>query len=492
MTLNAAQVLLGSHDAQRSALVCAGEQLSHGALRDRVARCASAWRRRGVGLGDRVAIKLPDGSAWACAFLGTIWAGGVAVGVNPRIPQGEWEFVLGEAGFRFILAESLEGTPSAFHDRVLLLDEWLRDVAQATPIAAQAMNPEQPAFWTHSSGTTGRPKAIVHAHRSALHIERAGAERLGIHAGDRLFASSKLFFCYPLANSLLAGLKLGATVILDPSWPTAQNVVATIAAQRPTVFFSVPSMYRNLLNDGLAPQLVRHGVRLCVSAGEALPASLREAWRVQTGLTIANGFGASETLALVLIDTGGAQGLSPSPGVQIEAMNPHAEGAPTRIHIRAPTLALGYWQRPVAQAESFRDGGFCPADLFMHTDSQAWRFAGREDSLVKVHGRWVDLDALEERLAGCAGIAEAAVVSVPDDDGVGALALFYVARPDALPGAPGVSTALRAQADTWPRHQQPHWLHAVGSLPRTATGKLMRRSLVDLHRRLSLLHEPQP
>jgi acyl-coenzyme A synthetase/AMP-(fatty) acid ligase len=115
------------------------------------------------------------------------------------------------------------------------LAEWLADVARVAPIAPEDMDAEAPAFWTHSSGTTGKPKAVVHAHRFAREIERVSAERLGVTPDDRLFASSKLFFSYPLTNSLFAGLKLGATVILDPQWPTAAGVVATLATQRPTV-----------------------------------------------------------------------------------------------------------------------------------------------------------------------------------------------------------------------------------------------------------------
>lgn len=476
MTLNAAQVLLANHDPQRLALVCGAEQLTYGELRDRVAHCASAWQRRGLVPGDRVAIKLPDGSDSVCAFLGAIWAGGVAVMINPRLPRAEWQVMLDTSDFRSVLTEVRDDTPPAFADRTVLLADWQRAAAAAATVPPVLMGEDEPAFWTCSSGTTGAPKSIQHAQRSALHVARASAQRLGIRADDRLYASSKLFFCYPLANSLMAGLKLGATVILDPEWPTAQSVLETIAAHSPTVFFSVPSLYRDLLRDGLAPQLVQHGVRLCVSAGEALPATLRDAWREQTGLLIADGYGASETLALVLIDTEGVGDLSPSPGVRIDTATGEA---PTRIVIRAPTLALGYWRRPEAQAEAFRDGGFCPSDLFVRGTAASWRFAGREDALVKLRGRWVSLVELEERLAACPGVTESAAVVVPDDDGVDAIVLFYVPPSGA---APINGESLRALTDSWPHHQRPHAIHAVASLPRTATGKLMRRSLVALHR----------
>jgi acyl-CoA synthetase (AMP-forming)/AMP-acid ligase II len=143
---------------------------------------------------------------------------------------------------------------------------------------------------------------------------------------------------------------------------------------------------------------------MCVgSAGEALAPALRDEWRRQTGLGIVNGYGASETLVLVLVSRGETEDFRPSPGVDITALNDTAAGVPTRLCIRTSTVALGYWDRPAAQSESFRDGAFCPADLFVRTDAGGWRFAGREDSLVKIRGRWVNLAELE---GACRGRSE--------------------------------------------------------------------------------------
>jgi acyl-coenzyme A synthetase/AMP-(fatty) acid ligase len=371
---------------------------------------------------------------------------------------------------------------------VVALDDWRRQLVRAAPSAAEPMRAEDPALWVHSSGTSGNPKAVVHPQRIMREIERVGRERLGLTAGDRLFASSKLFFAYPLANCIFTGLKVGATIVLDPQWPTAQGVVATIMAARVNVLFSVPSLYRNLLKEGLAGQLAQCGVRLYVSAGEALPATLRDEWKRQLGRTIVNGFGASETLALVLVDSDDGHGLRVSPGVDVAALDEHAapsqsaaaasEG-PRRIVIRGSTVALGYWNRPDVQAEHFRDGAFAPSDLFEHVKDGAWRFAGRDDTLVKVFGRWVDLVELEQHIAVvCPGIAEAAAVTVPDADGVDAVALFFVAQP----GAPVLDEAtLREHADRLPPYQRPRWLHPVDELPRTATGKVLRRKLRELH-----------
>jgi acyl-coenzyme A synthetase/AMP-(fatty) acid ligase/rubrerythrin len=478
--LNAAAVLLAHADSGRIALACGDQHLSHRELRQRVACAAGLWRDRGLKPGDRVAIKLPDGIDWVVAFLGTIWAGGVAVAVNPQIPAPEWQYILEEAGFNVILAESADDTPAPWADRVMLVDEGRRAVAASAPVEPAAMSEDAPAFWCHSSGTSGRPKAVVHSHRFASAIDRISRERLGITSEDRLFATSRLFFSYPQTNSLFAGLKIGATVILDPQWPTAASAAATVERTQPTVFFSVPSLYRSLLHAGLAPAIARAGVRLCVSAGEALPASLRGAWHEASGLAMLDGYGASETLVLVLTAADGDDGLQPSPGVEIHPADPEAAiaGIPTRLRIRVPTLALGYLDRPAAQAETFRDGAFCPADLFLRTESGGWRFAGREDSLVKIKGRWVNLVELEDRLgAGLPRLVEAGCVCVPDADGVDCVAMFFVAQPGA---AAEVEKVLRERAMTLPPYQRPALWQPVPLLPRTPTGKLLRRRLVEL------------
>ncbi|HET9669202.1 MAG TPA: AMP-binding protein [Casimicrobiaceae bacterium] len=482
-TINAAAIVLAHHGAQRVALVCGDEQVSYGALRERVARAAAAWRQRGLSRGDRVAVKLPDGIDWIVAYFGVIWAGGVAVGVNPRVPEVEWDAILDSAGFRFILAETRHDTPAPWNANVVVLDEWRAAARETEPCAATPMRPEEPVLWVHSSGTSGRPKAVVHPQRIALEIERVGRERLGITGDDRLYASSKLFFSYPIANSLFTGLKLGAAVILDAQWPTAQRVVEVARAQRASVLFSVPSLYRNLLKEGLAAQLAQAGVRMFVSAGEALPATLRDEWKRQTGTTIVNGFGASETLVLVLVDRDDGQGFRASPGIDVapfvDVPSTGSHDAPGRILIRGSTVALGYWNRPDAQAEHFRDGAFAPSDLFQQDGRGGWRFAGREDSLVKVRGRWVDLVELEQRVAlACPAVAEAAAVTVHDVDGVDTVALFFVARA----GSPALDpSALREHADRLPPYQRPQWFHQLDALPRTPTGKLLRRRLRDLH-----------
>ena len=483
--LNAAQLLLAPHDGDRIAVECGDEKLTYAELRDRVGRAAAAWRARGLKPGDRVAVKLPDSLDWIVCWLGTLWAGGVAVGVNPRVPAPEWQYILEEAGFNVIVAESDADTPEPWRSRVITLAEGRSLVAAAQPVEPALVDPDTPAFWLYTSGTSGKPKAVVHAHRCVREVGRISAERMGIRREDRLFASSKLFFAYPLTNLLLAGLRLGATLILDPAWPTPESVAATIARTKPTILFSVPSLYRTLLQDGRAPGVPAAGVRMCVSAGEALPPSLRAAWREATGLPMIDGYGASEVLVLVLTAAEGDDALHASPGTEIEPLDAQAvaAGTPTRLLIRSPMQALGYLDRPAAQADSFRDGRFCPADLFVRTEAGSWRFAGREDSMVKVKGRWVNLVDLEEQLgAGLPGLREGATVWINDADGMGAIAYFYACGAD---DEDRLLAELKTRIAALPPYKRPLRLLPIDMLPRTPTGKLLRRKLQELEQETS-------
>jgi acyl-coenzyme A synthetase/AMP-(fatty) acid ligase len=227
----------------------------------------------------------------------------------------------------------------------------------------------------------------------------------------------------------------------------------------------------------MAEGIARAGVRLCVSAGEALSPQLRQAWQhASGGLPMFDGYGCAETLVLVLGAADGDGWLQPSPGVRVRALDAEAaaRSAPTRLLIEAETLALGYHDRPAAQAESFRGCALCPADLFVQ-QGHGWRFAGREDSLIKLRGRWVDLATLEETLsAELPGLREAAATCISDADGLAAVALFYVADDDA------VRTRLEQRIATLPPHQRPARIERLDALPRTGTGKLMRRQLAAL------------
>ena len=470
--MNAAELLLqGAPDAP-ALIEHGGERLTYAQLRRRVEQAAAVWRDRGLAAGDRCVIGLADGIDWVAAFLGLIWMGAIPIAVSPRTEPERIRDLIEDAGAAALLME--DETARALGDaRALGRSAWQTLLRGATGCATPVDAAEDaPAFWLYSSGTTGRPKGIMHAQRAFAHAHVFARDILGATPRDRFYSTSKLFFAYPLANSLLAGLRLGARVVLDAAWPTPERVAQLAAEHRPTLLFSVPTLYRRLIEAGLSFPSVRRAV----SAGEACPPDVAEAWLRQTGVALVNGYGTTETLSLVLYRTGDMGGARPTPLTRVRAEAGTSGGA-HRLWFSHPAVALGYRREAPHDSARFEGGEFSPGDLFRAAaDGDGWLFCGRTDQLVKVFGRWVDTVALEqglsERLRG--SVRELCVVARGGSDDTVALHLF------AVPGAGGEAAAqaaiARALADL-PAYQRPATVRLLGELPRTETGKLRRGEL---------------
>ncbi len=483
--MNAADYLLATGQAGATALECGTQRLSYGELRDAVARAAGAWRARGLEQGERVLIFAPDGIAWVIAYLGAIWAGGVAVGLNSRLFERELSVVLAESGARFIWcnesSRALLGrllASVAGPARLVIDAEWSAALPAAAAIPAAELPENAVALWVYTSGTTGLPKAVMHAQRSVIASADFARDILGLGAQDRIYASSKMFFAYALGNSLCAGLRLGATVILDSEWPTAERVAEVVERHRPTALFSVPTLYLKMLHSGVTARLAAAGVRRYGSAGEALPAAVRREWREATGVAPVSGYGASETVVLVFYCDDDSALLKPSPRLEYRARDNGEGTAPRRLWLRHPSIALGYWQRPEAERDSFADGWFSPGDLFRRRDDGVLELCGRDDDMLKISGQWVSVLDVEQALLGAsAGCVEGlAAVGFENADGLVSIALFAVATP----GREAQARERLAQGiAALPKLKQPRLVKWVDELPLTATGKLQRRKLKE-------------
>jgi acyl-coenzyme A synthetase/AMP-(fatty) acid ligase len=486
--MNAAEFLLGeaalARHADRAAIVCGGRTLSYAELAADVARAANALRSLGVAPGDRVMLLLRDSPEFAAAWLGALHAGAVAIGLNSKLTEPDYRPMVEDSAVRLVIADgALEASLGALRGelaqsrRLASAQSWAERLQKTESRACpHPVRDEDPAFWLFSSGTTGRPKAIVHTHRNVRPSGQAQREVFGLGPGDRIFATSKLFFSYALENGLLGPLALGATAILHPDWADVPAARAIVERHRPTAVFSVPTFYRHLLGlpaDQLAPfSAVRH----YVSAGERLPFTLSEAWRAAVGREINGLYGMSETYCAAIVRG------RPLDGVETRLITTEGREAGTGetgvLWIRHPAQSPGYANRPDANREQFRDGWFCTRDLFVREAEGNFTHQGRSDELVKVAGQWVQPGELEEAVTGLESIAEAACVAGPDTDGFERLALFVAARDG--DAAAALAAAERACAQKLPRHKRPKWILPVEALPRTATGKVQRFKLREL------------
>jgi benzoate-CoA ligase len=499
--MNGADLLLGSdalaRNGGRVAFICGEDRVSFAALAERVRRAAGALAALGVRPGDRVLILMRDTPEFAAAWLGTVHAGAVAVALNNKLTEAEYRHILIDSGARLAIIEDLfasarpDLTAELARDGKIAiagasggLPAW-RELQDAAPQpAAFAVGPETPAFLLYSSGTTGRPKGIVHVHRS-FRVLGNGFRVIGLGAGERVLTTSKFFFAFGLEHSLLAPLAHGVTSILYPDWPDAQTVIDLIEGHAPSAMFSVPTMYRRLLAEPRPRLAPLRRVRHFVAGGERMSHQLIEQWHEAIGGEILNLYGMSETFCACMMtppgtSTGPRTG-QPLDGVEVELRDEHgvapAPQEPGVLWVRHPAQAVGYANLPEQTRALFRDGWLCTRDIFVRDAEGYFVHHGRADELVKVAGQFVQPGELEEIAAGESAVSEAVCVPVPDVDGLERLALFVTAKGDC---AAAQHAAAEACERMLPRHKRPKWVRAVDELPRTATGKIQRFKLREI------------
>jgi benzoate-CoA ligase family protein len=485
---NAVRALLDDRiaagDAARTAIVTPSGGATYAELLALAARFGHALRARGIEPEHRVAILLPDGLAWAGAFLGALRLGAVAVPLNTRLGPERWAAMLDDCRARVLVTDDAQAAVLApFLDRwpgLRVLTEAAADDAPA--LAAEPVSDEDMAFWLYTSGTTGAPKAAVHLHRDCLAGGGYADGVLGISPEDRIFSTSALFFAYALGNALLIPLARRAQTLLQPAWAEPAMVANVLATFAPTLFFSVPTFYARLLRAELASDTFR-SVRLAVSAGERLPAEIAVAWRKRFGVEILDGIGATETIFMVLsnrpgLSRPGSSG-TPVPGTDARLLdadgNEVPEGVEGVLHVRTPSASPFYWRCGAESRRAFAGEWFRTGDVYVRDGDGFYYHRGREDDLFKVAGMWVSPADVEGALLGHPDVADVAVIGVPATGGLVKAFALVIARAGA--GAALVDELRELAERTLATHQRPREIVLVDELPRTATGKLQRFAL---------------
>jgi len=484
---NAADAILAkareSRCRDRAAILHAGGALTYGALDAEVSRSAHALAALGLARGERVGFLMNDSPRFCAAFLGALRAGTVAIALNPRLAAADLAFVVADSEARLLIADPdfLDAARAACAGTAaqLVPARGAGETLEAAVAAARADYPtaatraDEPAFWMYSSGTTGKPKAILHSHANAAHAGKLYRELVRVDEHTVVLGTSKLFFAFALDHAFLGALAHGAATILNEGWPEPEAILEQARRHRPTIFLTVPTFFRRLLalpKDALAPLAA---ARVNLTGGERFPEALAAQWQATVGTEIIVVYGMSETFCPAMANAPGRSRIDACgvllDGVEAKLLDadgePVAEGEPGVLWLKHPSLALRY-KRPEATARAFRDGWFCTGDVFTHPADGAWIHQGRADELLKVAGQWVNPGALEEAVLADPRVREAACVVVPDRDGFDRLALFVA-------GAGAVRVAA-ARLEGLPRHSQPKWIREVAELPRTATGKVQR------------------
>lgn len=484
------------------AVIWRDDVVSFAALDRRINRFGQALRQRGVEPGDRVLLMMLDTPDLVAAWLGAVKVGAVAVALNIRAAAKDLAFMLSDSGAKALL---LDQPFEALWDEAATMSTHRPDIVAVRPddgfdgflgdasevLETAPTDGDDVAFWLYTSGTTGTPKAAMHRHRSValgdLHVVRS----LGVQPGDRLFCSSKLFFAFALGHCLIGALRAGAAIILDDGWPDSAAVADIIRRHRPQVVLSVPTLYRNLLRDGMAATPEFAAVRAYVAAGERLPESVFDAWMTATGQPICEGIGSSEALFLFIANTPAAHKAGKSGRVLpwVEARLTDEAGRPLdrpdepgALWVRMDSLTAGYWQAPDKTTEAFQDGWYRTGDMMSVDADGWWTHHGRGDDLLKISGQWVSPAEIEEAALAAGELADAAAVGVVNSDGLVRLALFVVSGDARLPDH---TVASRVQAALQTRlsiYKCPRTVRVVEEIPRTSTGKVQRfrlRQMLD-------------
>ncbi len=500
---NAATYLLGRHLEEGRAdhpAVRGTTTATYAELDELVGDVAAAYRILGLHRDDRVMIVGTDDVPMLAAILGAFRAGVVAVPVSTMQTSAELGAVLADSGARLVvcsheLAEvvqaALAAAPEVEHvvltgDAALAVppsvsltswDDFLDAGRAHTTLRDPVPTDEDSwALWLYTSGTTGLPKAAMHRHANIRHVaETYGAQVLGIRPDDVTFSIAKLFFAYGIGNSVFFPLSVGATALLDPRRPTPLMAQERLAADRPTLFFAVPTFYGALLASDL-PDDAFASVRLAASAGEPLPGPMLRRFKDRFGVDIIDGIGSTEALHIFLSNRPGdirpGTTGTPVPGYDVVVRDDDGReagpGEPGALQVRGESIALGYWRRTAATRQVFQGEWLVTGDTYVRDDDGYYTCLGRNSDMLKAGGIWVSPAEVESRLIEHPLVREAAVVGMADEHGID--------KPVAVVVADGVT---EAELVAWCRDGMAHYkaprrVLFVGDLPKTATGKLQR------------------
>jgi len=463
-----------------------------------VNRAGNALRSLGIQPEQRVALLLADSPDFVAVFLGAIKIGAVPVTLSTLLTTRDYAYLLADCRARVaVVDETLLAQIAPLAAELPHLSHVivagvapkgmssLREVVRAASdeLAAEPTRPDDMCFWQYSSGTTGAPKAVIHLQASAITpADLHGRHVVGLSADDRVFSVAKLFFSYGLNNSLIIPFRHGATSLLSPGRPEPGAVFATIAAERPTVFYGVPTSYAALLaatEQGAAHDL--SSVRVCVSAGEALPRPLFERWKARFGLEILDGIGSTEIGYIAISNFAGRVRPGTSgqviPGYESRVIDetgaPVPAGAVGDLMVRGPSTALGYWNKRDATKRTFRGEWIFTGDRYSVSQDGYHTHHGRGDDLLKVGGIWVSPLEVESALLEHAAVLECAVVGREDTEGLIKPSAYVVLKNGAA--SERLADELRAFVkDRLAPYKYPRWIEFVPELPKTSTGKIQR------------------
>jgi benzoate-CoA ligase family protein len=497
---------LAAGRADKVAIYSNAETVTYGELFKRVCQMGSFLKELGIAREQRVLLLLDDTPVFPVAFLAAIRIGAVPVPVNPLYKADDYAYFVEDSYARAIVcdesslskvrqcrkqfAPGLEVLVGGIDNSRLADDEHCLDgllPSMQDQLDPLSTHPDDMAFWLYSSGSTGRPKGVVHLqHSIAYTCETYARQVLDVTERDVTFSSTKLFHAYGLGNNLSFPYWAGASSVLLSGRPMPQALLETLARLRPTLFFSVPTLFNGILNFDANAAFDLSSVRLAASAAEALPSEIFNRFKDAYGVTILDGIGSTEMLHIYCSNQPDAQkpGSSgrPVPGYEVKTLDENGRtvgpGEAGVMYAKGGSALAYYWHHQDRTREKLVGEWFCTGDRYhVDTDGFYW-YEGRDDDMIKVGGLWVSPVEIENALIAHEAVVEAAAVEVKVE-GLTRIKTFVVATPETEPAK------LEEELREWckeqlQRYQYPHYVEFLDELPKTATGKIQRYKLREL------------
>jgi len=478
-----------------------GGRYTYAELAERVNRAANALTALGLEMEHRVMLVHLDTIDWPSAFLGAIKAGIVPIAVNTLLTPADYEFMLKDSRARALIVSepllpalepAIRASPFLKHVIVsgknpgqhLSLQALMTEAG--TRFTPAPTTSDDPCFWLYSSGSTGTPKGTVHVHSSPiLTAELYARPILGIREADVVFSAAKLFFAYGLGNALSFPLAVGATTVLMAERPTPDSVFKRLKEHKPTIFYGVPTLFAALLASPALPKRAELAMRVCTSAGEALPADIGKRWTERFGVEILDGIGSTEMLHIFLSNRPGEVRYGttgkPVPGYELRLIDENGEPATTgelgELQISGPTAAAMYWNNRERSRDTFIGAWTRSGDKYTVDADGYYTYGGRSDDMLKVSGIYVSPFEVEAALLTHPDVLEAAVIGIPDEQDLIKPKAYVVPKPGVNASAELGDTLKQHVKDRLAPYKYPRWVEFVGELPKTATGKIQRFKL---------------
>lgn len=466
-------------------------------------RTGNALSILGVGMGDRVLLVMYDSPEAVACFFGAIKIGAIPVPVNYMYTADDYRYIINNSRARTLIAhEDFIEDIEVWRDKFMFLQNTVV-VGQKSRLfhisfndivdrCSDTLKPaftthDDPVFWNYTSGSTGVPKGAVHLQNDvSTCIENYAKSVLGITHNDILFSASKFFFAYGLGNSFLYPFGTGSSVVLLPDRPLPENIFQTITDYRPTVFFGVPTLYANMLQVKDAEKRYDlSSLRICVSAGEALPTDIFEECKKRFGIEILDGIGSTELLHIFISNLPGNARPGTSgkivPGYSAKIVGEDGREMPVgevgTLLVKGDSIASLYWRHHLKTKQSMLGEWFNTGDKYYVDEEGYYYYCGRGDDMLKVGGIWVSPIEIENTLISHEAVLRAAVVPKKDEKGLVKPKAFIELKEGFEPsGELGEELQMFVKKSIAP-YKFPRWVEFVRELPTTATGKIQRHKL---------------